>query len=79
MPRTSEKSVPTAIATSLRRNQDECSSRDPLPGAARGLGDRLAGLVVGPVGVGATTYGFALEAAKAKAREIGATDIVVLP
>ncbi len=43
------------------------------------LGDRLAGLVVGLAGVGATTYGVALEAAKAKAREIGATDIVVLP
>ena len=33
----------------------------------------------GLIGVGATTYGVALEAAKAKAREIGATEIVVLP
>ena len=29
--------------------------------------------------VGATTYGVALKAAKAKAREIGATEVVVLP
>ena len=33
----------------------------------------------GLTGMGATTYGVALEAAKAKAREIGATEVVVLP
>ena len=33
----------------------------------------------GLTGVGATTYGVALKAARAKAREIGATEVVVLP
>jgi hypothetical protein len=34
---------------------------------------------LGLTGAGATTYAVALKAVKAKVREVGATDIVVLP